>query len=338
MHSRARVLAVVSALHFAVASAQAGTLQFAPPSRDFGNVSVAAGAVLSTITITNIGSSTRIDGFTPTGGCGEFSVTPGVTLPVLLGNNQSMDVTVGYDPTNRTADVCTVTILDDNGVADSFQLIGDGVAPVVAVTPSQLFFADQVWSSGVHETLNLTITNLGELPFAASNLGRVLTTGTHFSLDEPIGTFPVGNGESVMLPVTFDPTSIGAKTDLVTVSLDNDSPAEPNPTVQLWGTGTDVTDAPALSVTHGIRAVGPSPSRGLVWAQIAFARAGTLDVEVFDTSGRLAARAQSVEGSAGARTVEFRAGSDWSPRSGIYFIRARLDAEVLGARRIALVR
>jgi hypothetical protein len=332
-------LNLLGALPVFVASAQAGTLQIQPTSLDFGNVSVAAGPVFDTITITNLGGSTQINGFTPVFGCAEFTVEiGGAMLPLVLGNNESVEVTVGYDPANRQADMCPITVMDDNSVTDTFQLLGDGIAPVLDVTPSLLSFADQVWNGEVHETQNVMVMNVGELPFDESNLGRVLTTGTHFSVGDPIGTFPVQNGDFVLLPVTFDPTSVGAKSDNLNLSLDNDSAEEPNLTVSLSGNGTEAVGAPIASLDHGIRAVGPSPSRGVVWAQVAFDRPGALDVEMFDTSGRLAARTHSIEGGAGTRTVEFNAGSHGLLRSGIYFLRVRFADQVLGVRRIAIVR
>ncbi|MBE7452161.1 MAG: hypothetical protein HS111_25755 [Kofleriaceae bacterium] len=52
---------------------------------------------------------------------------------------------------------------------------------------------------------------------------------------------PISNGQTATIPITFDPTSVGAKTDTVTLSLNNDAPSEPNVAVALSGTGTQST-------------------------------------------------------------------------------------------------
>jgi hypothetical protein len=313
------------------------SLQTSPAVHDFGNVAVSAPPAPAMLTITNAGSSTTISSLTAVSGCGEFTVTPGQALPVVLGNNEQLTVNVTYDPVNRVADVCSYTIDGPGGVLGFFELRGDGIAPVLDVVQSQLVFADQVWSSPTHETLNVTVGNTGDAPFALANLGRVLMTGTEFSLGTPSGTFPVGPGEMVTIPVTFDPTSVGAKSDVLTISLNNDAPGDPNRTVSLSGNGTDVTGVEPL-ISHGIRSLGPSPTSGVLRAAIAFDRAGALEVDVRDVAGRVVARARSLESGAGARTFEFRDGSDWSPASGVYFVRVRFDGGLLGVRKVVVAR
>lgn len=322
---------------FLAADAPAGTLLIDPPSVSFGNVSVAAGPVTATLTITNSGTSTTISGFVMTSGCQEFTVSaPG--LPVALSNGSSLTVTVGYDPHDRTADQCVVTVTDSNGLTDTFTLSGDGIAALLDVSPVSLAFDDQPWSSGTGQTLNVTLTNFGELPIDAANLGRVLAGGTHFSLGATTG-LPIGPGESAVVPVTFDPASVGAKSDQLTLSLDNDPPGSPNPTVSLSGNGIEETTGvgDAGRVDGGILA-GPSPTRGTLAVRYSVPRPGTVALEVCDLSGRVVARLRSYESAAGARSLVLRDGSDWSPASGVYFVRATLDGAVIGRRRVLVLR
>lgn len=314
----------------------AGSLVRSPASLDFGNVAVNGPPASATLTITNIGGATTISGFTKSGGCAEFSVSaPG--LPVILGNNASLVVTVTYDPADRAADACTITIQDDNGVTDAFPVTGDGLAAALMLDTPALAFADQPWASGPGQTLQLAFTNAGELPIDVANLGLALQSGAHFSAGAPVG-LPAGPGEQAFVPVTFDPASPGPKLDVLTLSLDNDAPGAPNPTVSLSGTGleenTGVGDGPAGAAL----AAGPSPSRGTLRVALAVPRPGRLTLEVRDVAGRLAARALRFDAAAGARTLVLRDGAEWSPAPGVYFVRAALDGTPLGSARVLVLR
>ena len=216
--------------------ASAGTLSTSPDPRAFGNVSVSAGAAASTVVITNAGSNTRVDAFTLGAGCAEFTATA-AGLPMTLSDQETLTVNVTYNPADRVADTCVVTITDNNATTDSFTLTGDGIAPQLSVSPPSLAFADQHFATGTGQTLNITITNTGDEPIAASNLTAVLTTGTQFSLGTITG-LPIAPGNSATLPVTFDPTSYGLKQDTVVIALDNDLPADGNKSVAVSGTGT----------------------------------------------------------------------------------------------------
>jgi hypothetical protein len=217
------------------AEVHAGSLVASPSPLDFGLVSVSAGSTSLQVTITNSGTDTQVTGFSPGAGCAEFTV-PTNQLPAVLGNGESLLLNIGYDPVNRTADACQVTTLS-TGTGGDFALQGDGSAPVLATQTTVLNFANQRWNGGTPEVLNITIQNLGEENIAVSNLSVGLLSGTQFQIGTPAG-FPIGNGESATVPVTFDPTSVGVKNDTVTVSVNNDPPADPDDQVTVAGTGT----------------------------------------------------------------------------------------------------
>lgn len=221
----------------ASALAQGGTLTADPTSIEFGLVSVSAPASQSQFELTNAGSSTEVTGFSKTGsGCAEVTVT--ASLPALLAGGDSLVVTVSYDPVNRTADSCTVSTIHSGSGTAQVAVTGDGAAPVLDVFGGTLTFDDVRWNSDQSDTRFVSIGNAGEEPIATTNLSIVLTTGVHFSIGEVTG-LPLANGESGSVSITFAPTSLGAKTDTATFSLDNDPPGAPNPTVSLSGTGTE---------------------------------------------------------------------------------------------------
>ncbi|MCL4223982.1 MAG: choice-of-anchor D domain-containing protein [Myxococcales bacterium] len=222
-------------------SAWAGTLTAAPATRAFGNVSVSGGAATNTVVITNAGSDTEITSIDvpATLACAEFTAVPAQALPRTLGNGQSLTVNVSFDPTDRGAESCDVAVASD-GTGGGFTLTGTGVAPVLNTLTAELNFDPQRWNGGTPQILNIQIRNDGDESIAAANLSAVLTTGGQFTIGAAVG-LPISNGQTATIPITFDPTSVGPKTDTVTLSLNNDAPSEPNDTVALSGTGTQST-------------------------------------------------------------------------------------------------
>jgi hypothetical protein len=238
----------------AVGTAWGGTLAVTDPvsgTRAFGSVSISAAAATATVTITNAGSQTSVTGFTPAGaGCGEFTASAtfmgspvSEANPAILGSAEALVINVTYDPVDRVADTCAFTVVHNGAAATTFQLTGDGTAPVLQVTPGSLLFAHQPWNGGTPQVLEVTIANTGEEPIAQANLTATLATGTQFTLGTVTG-LPISNGEMATVPVTFDPSSAGAKADTLTISLNNDAPADPNPIVSLSGSGIQLAGAP----------------------------------------------------------------------------------------------
>ena len=232
-------------------AAHAGTISVTDPVggvRNFGNVSVSGPPAASTVTLTNAGSNTTVTGFVKSGpSCSEFAVSAlfggqpvSDANPAILGAGESLVVDASYDAANRSADNCTVTVTQNGSQAVSFQLVGDGLAPALQVTGGPLAFAEQRWNGGTSEGKNVTVTNVGEESVGNSNIQLVLTTGTHFSIGT-ISGIPIASGEFATVQVVFDPASAGAKTDTLTISLNNDGPADPNPTVTMSGTATQST-------------------------------------------------------------------------------------------------
>lgn len=321
------------------ADSRAGTLVINPPALAFGSVPVGGGAVTSTLTITNAGTPTSISGFTMAFGCQEFTVSaPG--LPGTLGNGASLVVNIAYDPYDHGTDSCTVTLIDSNASTDRFGLSGTGIAVTaeLQVSPASLAFDDQLWNSGTGQTLNVTLTNVGVEPIESANLGRQLASGVHFSLGATEG-LPIGPGESAIIPVTFDPSSVGLHADQITLSLDNDAPSASDATVSIWGTGLEENAGVSYPPPAGVQlAAGPSPTRGTLTVTYTLPHGGRLALEVCDLSGRVVARLRAHEPAAGERSLVLRDGTDWSPATGIYFVRASLDGRPLGSRRVLVLR
>ena len=221
-------------------SAWAAALTPTPTSHDFMNVSVSGGATAPFVFTLEADGNLTVSAFGTTGACSEFTITP-PALPVDMANNDTITVSVTYNPSNRIADTCTITPTVSGGdTATAFTVTGDGIAPVMQINEATLTFADQRWNGGTPQTLNITITNNGDESIAAANVVVGLTTGTHFTVGTLTG-FPIANGQTANIPITFDPQSFGAKTDTATISLTNDAPTDPDDTVALSGDGIQST-------------------------------------------------------------------------------------------------
>lgn len=109
--------------------------------------------------------------------------------------------------------------------------------PVLRADPSSLSFDVQRWNGGAAQTVQLVLSNTGSDTIAAANLSATLMGGAQFAIGTPIG-MPIAPGATATLPVTFDPSSAGAFSDVLRLSLDHDNPAQADVTVSLTGTGT----------------------------------------------------------------------------------------------------
>lgn len=146
-------------------------------------------------------------------------------------------------------------------------------------------------------------------------------------------------GELITVPVTFDPVSVGAKIDLLTLSLDNDSPGDPNPSVSLSGNGTESVGVEDARPTRSARVVlRPTPSRGSLTVEYTAPAPGDVELQVVDVTGRVVARLRSTTANASNGTFHCRAGQDWLPATGLYLVRVLHGGRVLGTARAVIVR
>lgn len=218
----------------------AGSLASLPNPLNFGLVSVNSAAASNFVEITNSGTDTQLTGFSKGAGCDEFSVQATTQLPAILVNGESMTVQVNYDPVDRTADSCQVTVLS-TGSGGGFSVQGDGSASALNTLVSTLNFMPKHWNAGQVEVLYVSIENVGEESIGPANLAVFLSLGTQFSVGEVTG-LPIGTGEMALIPVSFVPTSVGSKTDTLTIAVNNDSVLDSNDSVALSGTGTELPE------------------------------------------------------------------------------------------------
>ncbi|MCZ7606421.1 MAG: choice-of-anchor D domain-containing protein [Planctomycetota bacterium] len=238
--------------------------------RDFGNQLVTAGPTAPlTIVINNTGTSDLTVGTPVLGGAdpGEFVLnTATIVSPVTPGNSTSF--TIAFDPTSIGQKNATVSFTHNDtstpspfiinvtgngtntsGIATVRATNGSGaVLPNPAPATGILNFGDWDYNSGPTAAAVIYVENTGTGPLT---LGTPTLAGTNpgeFQLQTAGFAGTIAIGASATFSITFDPTSVGAKT--ATVQFTHDDPTTGSPYV-LNVTGNGILNSPLISVREG---------------------------------------------------------------------------------------
>ena len=149
-----------------------------------------------------------------------------------------------FDPDVEGVTTDTLSILSDD-TDEPFlyvPLSGRGTAPHVGFSPTSLTFGAQDIDNGPTAAQTIEVKNVGEATLAF--------TGAGFSID---GEFQIANtpstadlapGDSVLVDITFDPSTIGPKVGALHVATND--PTSPIADAPLSGTGAQFEGAPLL--------------------------------------------------------------------------------------------
>jgi hypothetical protein len=219
----------------------------APPSVDFGDVTVSSSET-KTITLTSNGTAPLTIKSITVGG-GTFSGAP-LTLPQLLQPNQQMSLKVKFSPTAEGNATGSVTIASDSTTNPSVvvPMHGHGIAaetPALSASATSLSFGKVSIGSQANKTVTVTSTGTGSATITGGSV-----TGTGFAADD--AGVPVANmapvtlqsGQQVTFNVVFDPAKAGNAGGQLSLSTDTGSPV----VVSLSGNGTNNT-YPALTLS-----------------------------------------------------------------------------------------
>jgi len=284
--------------------------------------------------VTNHGSATTITAILPGSSCAEFQAS--ADLPVVLLNLDTLTITVTYAPNGRGPDICPLEIQNDSEASSFLGASGIGMASTLLVHSGFVAFTQQFWNTAVPETLHILCENIGNLPIGPGNFSAQLAFGTDFQLGET--SLPIPAGAQGDIPLIFHPEGVGPRLDQLTLSVNNDLPADPDDVLQLYGVWNSTTAVPDLPRAPGGFQVGPSPTRGEVVIRYSAPRPGRVEVEVRDVAGRLVARRSRFALGSGPEAVTLRGPADWTPAPGVYLVRVSLEGEVLGTGRVVVVR
>ena len=220
-------------LHVIAGSPQ---ISVTPSSLNFGNQLVGTSSTGQMITISNPGtSSLNVTGVTLTGtGTVDFSNNAVFPQTIAPGGNYQFNVT--FSPSARASRTVTMTFAHNAGTTASVSLTGTGVAAVVGISPTSLPFSDQTIGT-TSVPLAFTISNNGDSG-QSLQIASIAKTGTNpddFTVTDDPSPTSIPAGGSVTLHVTFSPAVTGSRAATLTIS--NNDPGNPSPTVSLAGTG-----------------------------------------------------------------------------------------------------
>ena len=223
------------------------TLAFDPPALTFANLAVGATSTPAlTVQVTNTGTAAvPIDRVFTTG---DFRVSSPGCVPSLRVGSTPCSVGVEFTPTAVGTRTGTLVFEDAaTGSPQSVPLSGTAIATVAAAvaSPNSIDFGTQAVGTPTLTALTVTLDNIGNLPFDASN---VTITGTN-SGDFQI--YSQGCLDDLLTPdrtcteyLTFTPTATGPRAGMLTFTN-----AAGTQTATLAGNGVTATSTLVLIPT-----------------------------------------------------------------------------------------
>lgn len=191
----------------------------------------------SVVTIFNIGGADLlVHSVSVVAGGPNFTLLPNPTQPFIVRPGDHVDLIVRFNPTSPGAKAGTLRIVSndaDQGQVD-LPMTGTGGLPTITTAiPNAGNFGNVC--VGSFKDLPLTINNAGTCDLLVNNI----TSSSGDFVVPGVVTYPivVHPGDSVAVPIRFQPAAIGAKVGTITVSS-----SDPNaPTRQIAVSGTAPT-------------------------------------------------------------------------------------------------
>ena len=161
-----------------------------------------------------------------------FSI-PTETLPQTLTPGQTLTIPVTFAPTTAGALTGKLTVVSTSTTSptSTVALSGTGTTPQLAMSATALSYGNV--TDGTSKSQSLTLTSIGTANVSITSLA---VSGTGYSIAATTLPKVLAPGQTLVVPVTFAPTTAGALTGKLTVV--STSTTSPTLTVALSGTGT----------------------------------------------------------------------------------------------------
>ena len=204
---------------------------------------------------------------------GEFLIVS--TPPASLLGNQSIDVSVLYEPADLGLDAAMIIVASDDGAAPTtVELVGVGVdagarvegdGPPCPGEPGSMAFGDVGLGDRETRSIVVTATGAGEIRVLGT---RVESASAEWSIDGITTALTLGSGESLTIDARYAPVDIGA--DRATFIVQTEPPAR-SFRVDACGRGV----GPALCARPVPLDFGLVPIGGVVTATLTLESCGT---------------------------------------------------------------
>jgi len=194
---------------------------------------VCSGLQFLTIEVFNAGGADLIiDSVARLSGSADFTVLPNPVTPFTIGPGEDVSFTVQFAPTTRgVLEAATIRIVSNDPVTPHFDIntsgtLGTGKLEVVVPDTGSM---GNVCVGSLSDK-DLTLNNAGHCPLAVLGMS---SSSPEFIVPTVL-SFPlaIGPGDSMEIPIRFQPVSFGAKS--ASIKVTSDDPASPR-VVQLSG-------------------------------------------------------------------------------------------------------
>ena len=219
-----------------LASAQEAVVRLVPPTIAFGGVGIGQ-PMNEALQVENVGTEAATIESVGIAGSAAFGFDiPSGNLPRTLQPGERLGVTVTFTPTEATAARGAVVVQTNLPSVPELQasLTGEGEGPLFLVSPETISFGTER-GPGTYRRLLLLIN-------AGSSQVQVSSVSIAGDAELALGGFAglparLGPGESLTVPVVFQPVEIGQY--MATMTVGTDDPARPSVTVPVVATMSD---------------------------------------------------------------------------------------------------
>jgi Abnormal spindle-like microcephaly-assoc'd, ASPM-SPD-2-Hydin/HYDIN/CFA65/VesB-like, Ig-like domain/Cep192 domain 4 len=213
-------------------------LTIAPATLTFADQMVGTSSASQTVMVSNTGTAAvTISSIAASGDFAQSNTCP--VSPATLASGANCTISVQFAPSTAGIRRGAVTLTDDADLSPQVvSLSGNGVAPIVKLTPSSLSFGNQPVNV-TSASMTSSLMNTGTAPLTISS---ILATGEFAQTNDcPVSPATLAVGAGCTITATFTPASAGARHGAVTFT--DDAGASPQ-VLSLSGTGT----APAVTL------------------------------------------------------------------------------------------
>ncbi|MFN8595649.1 MAG: choice-of-anchor D domain-containing protein [Anaerolineae bacterium] len=214
-------------------------LTVSPLSLSFGNQLLSAGQTAAqTINITNTGNITlTISGVIVTGTDSLQFIKTSDSGQTTLGPGANRTVQIAFDPSTLGAKTASLSITTDNG-SGSVTLSGTGTGvSQLSVSPTSLSFGSRLVPGGPTAEQAVNISNSGDANLSVTSVTLTGADSSQFIVKSDTAQSTVAPGATRLVKITFDPSTVGAKTAALHIITDNGTQD-----VALSGTGLGVSE------------------------------------------------------------------------------------------------
>lgn len=216
-------------------------LQATPDPLSFGPVTVGETSAPATVTFTNTSSteSRVVSTLTITGkDAADFALSPAPALPQTLVPGAALSIPVAFAPAAAGGRSAALAIATDDPDAPTFSvaLAGAGATATPEVTPATLDFGNQnVNSASPGKAISVKNNGLAPMVIRAASVEGPDAAMFQMALPAAL-PISIDSGATASVPVTFKPTSKGAKSATATFTIGGVSASV---AVPLTGNGTE---------------------------------------------------------------------------------------------------